>query len=531
MAAPSLEAVDGPQNRHALAPAGARARRLWILLLVVGFALRLFTILWGSVHYDPGQFSLHSDEPKLVRYVDDFPESMLENADYRYPTFVHNVCGLAWWGTGTLLGLRDENPSEVGEPSYEGALLLGRALNIVLFGLGGMLLTWAFARKMFGESAALWALGALNLFVWTVTSTALVQPDVAAGVGMLWVFYLLVDVERLRELDGRRGWWLGIALGVAISMKYTAALAALAILFVSVVAWRKGNLRPSQFALFHLRVALAGTLSFCVFVPGAVFDFQDFFDSLRYEFLDKSSGTGAQVPFDKFLEALHDSLPVWMLLPAALGALYAVRRQRSSVSMAILVCAGAYLLVTYRAYKPDYGILFVPYVAVFAGLFADRVARWRPSRWSVALPLAGLVVGHLYTTWAVYQRYAGDTRYRFQEWALENIPPGPIGEGPRAGGRPLWSCPKEPPGYEFVGVHSRPEWIVLNQRDTYTALMAIEQGEKTFYGLKARDLAFYEDVSLGKQRKFRYELALDLQSLGLPVDKQGKWIQVFRRVR
>jgi hypothetical protein len=506
-----------------------RLRVLLITLFVIGFLLRLYPLMWGSAFYDPGQFSLHSDEPNVVRYVDDFPDTLITNHDYRYPTFIHNVWGAAWVVAGETFNLRDDEISAAGTPSYERALIFGRALNILIFGLGSMILTWAFARKLFGFRVALWTVGCLNLFVWTVASTALVQVDVCSAFGLLLVFYLLIDVERSPGLIWSRSIWVGLALGTAVSMKYTSAIGALPVALVCAKSWYRGRANPLEVTGFLTVTALSGLLAFTFFVPGAIFDFDNFIQSVLYEFKDKSSGVASHVSFEGFLASLGDSLPFWLLVPAFFGVIYAIRHQFSVVMLSVLISMSLYILITRRSFKPDYGILLVPYVASFAGLAISRFSVMHSIRTTGALAAALLILGHVHTAWALHSRYSLDTRYAFQEWALENIPPGPIGEAPRASKYPYWSSPKVPPGYEFVSVHLMPDWIVLNKRDSSTAMKAITDGVERFHHLGPLDLAFYEDVLLDKRRKYDYELVFQLEPEDLPLDKQGKAIQVYRK--
>lgn len=528
MAAPPSEACTMAELPREARPSPG-ARGLWIALMVVGVLLRLYPVLWGSTFFDEGQFSLHSDEPKLVRFVDDFPWSLVNHHDYRYPTFMHNVWGTAWWIFGDLFGLRDGVPSEVGIPSYERALIFGRVMNVLVFGFGSLLLTFAFARKLFGQGAALWALAAMNLFAWTMASTALVQVDVCSAVGLLALFYLLIDVEGGVGLGRRQAVYLGLALGTAISMKYTAGIGVIGVGLVAWKQWRLGQASARQVGSF-LAVGFGATmLAFVVFMPGAIYDASNFIGSLRYEFDDKSSGGGAQVSFERFRESFQDVLPWWLVLPAVLGAAWAMWRKRSMVLISVLLCSALYLLVTRRSFKPDYGILLVPYVATLAGVAAAQLARMRPRLLLRPLLITAVLAGHLYVGMVMHGRYVDDTRYRFQSWAIENIPSESMGEGPRASHRPLWSCPKVPTNFEFVSVHTRPEWIVLNQRDANTALMAIEAGEERFYGLRPLDLEFYRDVLQDRRKKYHYDLIVSFEPAGWPIDKQGKIIEVYRK--
>jgi len=507
---------------------GRLARGAGVALLVAAFLLRIFPILWGSALYDEGQYGLHSDEPKILRYVDDFPGSILELHDYRYPTFVHNVCGMAWAGIGGLFGLRDEAPSEAGSPSYEHAMIFGRALCVLVFGMGGVLLTWAFTRRAFGPRAGLWALAASNLFVWTIASTALVQVDVCSAAALTLVFLLLLHVERAPRLELAYAAWIGMALGAAVASKYTAGIGVVGAAVVALAVRRSGRATWKQLALFTSLTAAFALMVFLIFVPGAIYDSAYFWNSLEYELRDKGSGVGSRVGFGQFLEALNDCLPWWLLLPAAAGYGLALRDRRSPVVIGVGLTLVLYVAATARAFKPDYGILAVPFVACFAGLFAERVAR-AGGRWATALLVAAVALGHLGAARAMVLRYTADTRYRFQDWALDHIPPGPLGEAPRATERPYWSCPKAPPGYEFVSVHDQPEWIVLNQRDSYTARMVIEAGREGFGRMGPRDLSFYRDVLLGERQRYRYDLVQTFEPLDLPLDKKGKVIEVYRR--
>ena len=192
-----------------------RERKLLIVLFVVGFLLRVYPILWSSAHYNPDAYGFHPDEPKLVRHVDDFPESLQTYKDYRYPTLIPFAYGVVWMGVGGALDLRDPEASMPGEPSYEAALLFSRGLTVLLFGLGGMWLTWLFTKRLFGPGPALFALGATNLMGLPMTNASLAQTDVPSTVLLLAVFYLLARYTSGPELRTRDFALVGLTLGAA----------------------------------------------------------------------------------------------------------------------------------------------------------------------------------------------------------------------------------------------------------------------------------------------------------------------------
>ena len=526
---------------------GRRARTILIILFVVGFALRALPILWGSAWYDRSQYSMHSDEPKLIRYIDDFPDSFAVNQDYRYPTFLHNTYGVLWSVVREVTGHVDPAPAWPGTRSYEAALIFGRALTLLVFGLGGMWLVWRFTERAFGPGPALWALAAFNLMAWSIGSTALIQTDVPSTVGLLLVFYLLLGVERSSASSLRSATGIGAALGAAVAMKYPAAIGLVAIVIVAVHSWRRGAASPARCALFLGVSIVAGALTFIVFVPGAVTDYELFELALRYE---STKATDSYVPLLRVWRSLVYNLPPWVLATTAIGLVVWIRRPKSVTFTAGLICMALYFAIMRPGFKPDYAIMFTPWAAALSGLGLWSLGRtWRAdgprSVARAVLPaLAVLVVvaGHGYSGWVVVQRYAGDTRYRFQHWVEENIPPGPIGYGPYPGLQFDWSAPREPIGWEFVSVYEKPKWIVLAERH-YQALVRFMDdptlfpqhsssvpGARRLLGLTEQDFQFYEDLLLGERRDFRYELVEELLPLDVPLDKTGKPVLFYRRL-
>ena len=543
--------VPNRGDQLAPAPAASQRRRLrlaLLVLIVLGFALRAYPILWGSQLYDSDQYSFHADEPKLVRYVDDFPESLKTNHDYRYPTFLHNVYGVLWAAAGGALDLREPGASAVGKPSYERALLFGRGLNILLFGMGGMWLTWLFARRLFGPTAALYTLAVQNMLGLPVTSAALVQTDVPSAIGLLLVFLLLLRVDGRPQVLARHGLTVGLALGAAISMKYTAAVGALAVAIVAVSAVRRGASTWGQASRFVGLAGVGAVLAVLLFIPGILYDFDNFAKSINYEFNDKS--VKQTFALGRFTDGIQKSQPIWVLIPAAGAFLFCLWRRRSAILLSITVCLAIYLVVVAKAFKPDYSILVSPFVAVYAGFGLWSLGQLRPQDATrnarLALLSVFLIGGHLFAGWTVYQRYASDTRYRFGAWVEANVEPGEIGDAPRPLG-PTWADPKAPAGYTFVSVHKRPEWIVSPERSYMHPLRAMvepefyvskvpnpanftmQPGARKMYAIGERDFLFYEDVHLQLRRDFRYDKVEEFVPPNLPLDMQGLTVQIFRR--
>ncbi len=527
-----------------------RERRLLILLFLVGFLLRAYPVLWSSAHYNPSAWGFHPDEPKLVRHVDDFPESIHTYKDYRYPTLIPFTYGVVWMGVGGALDLGDPEASMPGTPSYEAALLFSRGLTLLLFGLGGMWLTWAFTKRLFGPGPALFALGATNLMGLPVTSASLVQTDVPSTVLLLASLYLLIGLPKAaREWRVRDLALVGFTLGAAAAAKYTAVIGALPILCVVVFAalrkettWRAGS-------KLLVTAGLASIAGLLIFVPGILYDFESFKRGLNYELHSKileNPGSLADL-----WGALSRSYPVWVLLPAALGLFIALKRNSSVFLGGLIFCMATFSIVWSRKLMPDHAIFFFPFVAAFAGLFLWRALTLKP-RGAVPLCLVALfVLGHGYSGWVVHQRYAGDVRYQLSAWIEENIPPGPVGVSPSAMRPP--STIQLPEGYELASVHTKPEWVIV-YKEHYNLVrratedpagyleeiswlleghpenaVVLEPGARRMGRLRERDFRFYEDVMLKERREFDYDEVLYLESEKLPLDQLGRPIYVFRR--
>ncbi len=528
--------------------------RRWVAgLLLAGLVLRLIPVLWGSTYYDTANHGFHPDEPKLVRVLDDFPESILTQHDYRYPTLLPFTFGALWWVVGEGLGLREGAASQPGEPSYESALLFGRVLTVLVYGLGGMWLTWLFARRLWGARAGLGALLLMNGMGLPLTSACLVQTDVPSTVWIVLTLVLLMQWEKSRA---KSTFLLAAAAsGAAIATKYTAGIVLLPLLAALLQGLREERINrrdAAHAALFALAVIIA---TFVLFVPGILIDTQAFVDSLQYEF--KSKMVSARFSPANVAEALRMNYPYWMMGLAAIGFL---RRPRTISWWLPATLGGLVLhaLLSARSYRPDYAVVFFPFVAGLGGLGLSWLSGMLQARlcapWRRGVILFIVVAVHLHSGRVVAGRYTHETHYRFAGWLEKHVPPGPVGEGPRT--TPRRGGANVPEGYEYVSVHSQPEWIVLFDRRNEHALRVLldpnqvredllnqvgpeesarlfstTPGKRRLMRLKERDFKFYEDVLLGQKRKFHYERVAELRPSDWPLDWQGEGMSLYRRVK
>jgi hypothetical protein len=531
-------------------------RLLVVSMMFIGVLIRVLPILWGSVYFDAQQTVLHPDEPKLVRPLDDFPGSLSTYHDYRYPSLLPFAYGALWAPFSEVFDLRDPESSIPGSESYEAAQVFGRALNVLIFGLGGLLAIWAFTRRCFGAGPALLAVAAANVMGRPVTSTAMVSPDIPAAVLLFLIFYLLARAEGQPRFTVKAMLGVGFALGAAAATKYTSGIGALGVVLVLGHAWKRSQLEVREALRLLLVTAAAALTSFLMFVPGVLYDTQNFIGSLAYEFRSKLQL--AQTDSSHLLRAIEANFPLWLVAVALLGVAVssAMLREHSARKSFVLPAAGlslaVYFLVSLQSFRADYAIPFFPFVAMFAGVGFWKVLQLPTRAVGLVAVSCLMLFGMLQSTHWCLQRYSGDTRYRIDAWITENLPPGPLGSAPSPTARN--SGAKAPEGYQYIGVHGRPKFIVMFQRRAEKALEAIADPEDahqrmvTYWGaeraarefswepgkrrlglLRERDLRFYEDVMLGMRRHFMYDLIKEFEPVDAPLDLPGRWCAVYAR--
>ena len=530
-------------------------RKLVAVLLLIGVALRFFPLLWGSAYYSPEQSGFHPDEPKLVRWMDDLPESFTSYTDYRYPPLLPIAFGALWLPTRAALGLDDSGKSTVGEESYEAAQVFGRTLNVLVFGLGGVLLIWSFTRRRYGAGPAVLALAAASTMGLPVTSSALMLPDIAAAVLLFAVFVQLARVEAREDAKMRGFLFAGALLGAATATKYTSAIGAIGVLAVLVSEVVQRRLSRTQAASVGLASGVCALGVFLLFVPGVWLDPEAFFASISYEF--RSKLVTSQLRLENLPSSFLRSFPAPLMAVAVLGLVRARRWSRVPAgrrSVALLSAGAAlsiYLLISLRSFRPDYVLPLFPFVAVFAGVGLWQLVRIPTRGVGTLAVVAGLVLGLVQTATWVEQRYSRDTRYVFEEWVSENLPPGPIGIAPSA--TPRSSGAAAPAGYSYVDVRSFPEYIVVFQRRADQVLEFLEDpealrqktervwgpqralaeivttpGERRLGKLNEMQLSFYEDLLLGERRRWRYDLVKEIVPVAAPLDLPGRKVWIYR---
>jgi len=408
----------------------------WCLasVLLVATALRVWGIGFGLPYVE------HPDEPFWVIKVLQMIKSSDPNPhDFIYPSLYYYVNALAYllfYGAGRLFGAF-QSLTDLAEPvlliggsgktALPGLFLAGRSLSVAL-GVATVALTFDLGRRITG-----FVLGGVLAGLWVAFSPTLVAnsrfliPD-----GPLAFFTTLIVWASWRIYqDGQTRDYLlaGVALGLAVGLKYNAVVFALAIILAHF-------LRTGLRGVKDWRLYVAGTISLVVFVattPFAILDSQAFlkgaFIDIRHYTGGHAGNTGNSLAW--YLEYFwRTEGPV--LLLAAVGALWgAYKRSRGAIFVA--TTALAYLLFI-SAFAVHFERTALPLIPLFAVLAAYCLVSLLPSqaldRASVHLgaatalivlallfPLAGTVRDTVRLT-------TPDGRDTAREWINLNLPAG-----------------------------------------------------------------------------------------------------------
>jgi len=474
----------------------------WCLasVLLVATALRVWGIGFGLPYVE------HPDEPFWVIKVLQMIKSSDPNPhDFIYPSlyyYVNALIYLVYYGFGRLFGAF-QSLTDLAEPvlliggsgktALPGLFLSGRSLSVAL-GVATVALTFDLGRRITG-----FVLGGVLAGLWVAFSPTLVAnsrfliPD-----GPLAFFTTLIVWAAWRIYQGgrTRDYLLaGVALGLAVGLKYNAAVFALAVVLAHF-------LRTGWRGVKNWRLYLAGAISLVVFVvttPFAILDAQAF---LQGAFIDIRHYTGGHAGNSGNSLAWYLAY-FWrtegpMLLLAAAGALWgAYKRSRGAILVA--ATALAYLLFI-SAFAVHFERTALPLIPLFAVLAAYYLVSLLPSQapdragvqlgaaaalLAVALifPLAGAVRDTVRLT-------TPDGRDTAREWIDLNLP-----AGTRIGVESYspWIDPSKFSAQGFYRLDGQPaEWYVA---EGYDYLVFSETMFRRFYAdpVKfAADIARYE---------------------------------------
>jgi len=258
-------------------------------ILALGFLLRISGIFWGIPIPDSFEGKYHPDEGKIIRGAVQFPNHILENLRFVWPTFFHYFLGILTFPLRIFFAeFGSPTPNTIGLTFYWVVVIVGRLCS-VFAGMGAIILTYLLARDVFDQKRALLASAFLAFTFLHVTNSAVVTPDVLTS------FFLVLFLLVLRRafLQPQSAFWFGcsgVVLGMLVGTKYTGAFAIYAMVvlygYTLVSHGRRENCTIRfDHRKFHGNLLLCGGVALATFIlttPGILLHVNPFIDSMNY---------------------------------------------------------------------------------------------------------------------------------------------------------------------------------------------------------------------------------------------------------
>jgi hypothetical protein len=255
-------------------------------IMAVAAALRLWGVTWGLPH------AYHPDEGSILVHALGFGTGDLNPHWFRWPSlFMYVVSGMygVYFAAGTAFGdfssAADLVRQYVADPTP--FWLIGRLASVVL-GVATVWVTHRFARRSFGEPAALAAAAFMAVMFLHVRDSHYATPDVAAT--FLVAVSLLLTQRALAHTSPEDLMFAGVFAGLAASAKYPGVLAVAATLFAWIVLVRARA--ASGRTLAAIAAAVAG--GFVIGTPFSVLSPSEFARDVLTQFTMVSHAGVAQ---------------------------------------------------------------------------------------------------------------------------------------------------------------------------------------------------------------------------------------------
>lgn len=398
-----------------------RARNALALLILFGFAVRFSSMFWGVglFSFDHGYY--HPDEPKVVNYVRNFPESFWTASDFRYALATHHALlvlylPLKW--VAEIPAIREALP---GNADKLWAFLVCR-FGVVLMGTATVWFVFAAVRQLTGRAGpALIGAFVMSLFPYAVLNSGLAATDVPLAFMIAVVFYVYVRLAD-RIPDVRQGWYgLGILAGIAIGVKYTAAFIGPALCILIVWRYRSAGSSWATIALNLARLGLATGIAFLIVMPHAAFRYPFVKASLQFEMgrIESRAWT-----IGNYLDCYWTAFG-WPGTVLLLGAMLLLAWKRPKGTVALALFTLFFIIVTARGLLDRYVITIAPLAAIAIGYAAAVPLDSNPVANKVRC-LGGctlLAACVLLLAACLYGRYAFDTRSQVTRFVQKNYAP------------------------------------------------------------------------------------------------------------
>lgn len=389
--------------------------------LLTGLILRLWGIHWGFPRVD-----LSPDELNVWNISAGLSWQDLDTHFYNYSglTFYLNFF------TAQLARL-------FGVTLQPHTILLINRLWSVFFGTLTIPLAYLAARDFFSEAKAgawaAWMVALLPIHVW---HSHFGTSDISLVFWITAAFWLAL---RAFQKPGAARFLLGgLAVGVAIGVKFNGMLAGISFLVAALAAWREKRIRSfPQVMLFLFLAGAAALVGFFLVSPFSIIHLKAtvsafFFESAHvkgghYGF-DLSPGGWPYFPYIyQLFSAFPFSFGLPLYLSAAVGVVFFVLSRKKTEVILGLAFAFLYLgiVASWKFVPSRYYLPVLPITLILASwgafrLFTTSRGWLRTVAWLLAVPLFAYTVAYDIST---VDRFRRDTRLEAAHWAEKELPP------------------------------------------------------------------------------------------------------------
>ena len=523
-----------------------------LVVLGLGFLLRVAGIFWGTPLFDPLATFYHGDESKIVNGAVGFPQNILTNIQFTYTTFYPHMIGILSLPLRMIFGQESLQ-------YYLYTHLLGRLCS-VLVGAGTILATYFMVKEIYGRKRALLAATFISFSMYHVQNSAWTTVDVMTS---LWAVFFFMAVRKAILTSGtmKDYIWAGVIFGCSIGTKQSCAI--LIVLFLVMYVYsiiqklpgeRKGIYVAGQ--IFNPKLFVFGgvtMIAFFVTTPGFLIKFHEFIDWTRYVAWENYRyylpRTNLSV-WGKFLQKFSDSVGIPIALLFCFGSFVALRTRKVEI-IAVLLLFVAYFLYLGSMIRARYVIVIMPFIAAIAshGVISLYEQKQKIVRVIAGVVIVGTVVySFFYSASAVYLRF-NDPRMQAAHYIQENIPLGTtIGIGSASEqfrwNYHAWRYPKvDFRKYKEVYFIERPDILVISSADFVpieetlnsdklkAGYILEEKYKKEWYRYSSptpRVFKFYEDLL---NDRAGYVLLRSFKKNNfVPIELRPPEIRIYRRI-
>lgn len=451
----------------------AKKHPILILILLVGFLLRITGITWGLPFPDPlggtYQGTYHPDEPHIIWSAVNFPGDTLTNKDLTYPTFFAYSLGIITLPLRFFL-------DKLGVPRmtiYYSLTFIGRLFSAIA-GTGAILLTYVLAKEIFDKKRALLASAFLCVSFFHVHNSGFATTDVITS--FLLVLFVCVLRLALLEPEKTRLYVLsGIALGLLVGTKYTGAVAfiILFVLYFYSLFFYARNVKYKgkvNFRIWHLNLltcTVIAAITFLITTPAIITQFKAFISTMH----------AVQTQLERFyyprtepetwlviFQTISDSIGLPLAIASVVGIMFPYKKNIYEISFILLS-------IVYFAYfgstlQTRYVILVMPFMAILASnaVFSIYDLNGKTCKIFGTIIIVYILIYSVgYCLTGAGLRY-NDTRLQAAHFINSNIQPGDtIGIGEQGWEEHPWRFPKiDFTKYKYLDFRKYPTFVIIS---------------------------------------------------------------------